>query len=144
MIYDLLKIIHIISASLFIGALWGSFYFTFYFRKSLCHAYVKHIIHYDSKLSLFALLIQPISGFAMIAIQSYNPLSHWVLGTITLYAAIGCLWLVGLFQQQRLLHQLETAATVQIKPYIVGRSLVLIGSVTCLFVLYYLMIHRPA
>lgn len=141
--YSFLKMLHIISASLFIGMIFGTFYFTFYYRKQLTHSVLKRITHYDQALTPLALFLQPITGFAIIAIKPYPTSSPWVLETIGLYTIIGCLWLVSLFQQQRLLHRYEHSTSVNSTPFIVSRTITTFSNFIALTVLYYLMVHRP-
>lgn len=148
MLYIVLKIIHIFSASLFVGSLIAGFYLTLAYSRienqdQLTSSF-KNLVRYDFRLSMTALILQPITGFAIIGIKHYNPMALWVLGTMAGYALLGCLWLAMLFQQSRIIFELSIPGSPNLRSYIRGRAWLLSISLPCLVVLYYLMTNRPS
>ena len=147
MSYFLLKIIHIISASLFVGSLLASFCFTFAYQKitdlTAQDQQFNRLIKQNLYFGLLTLAIQPISGLAIIAIKHYNPMSLWVIGTLISYASIGCLWLTMIFQYYRcaLAETQDNPKPITVVLYWQKRLLLI--SLPIFLVLYYLMANRP-
>ncbi len=147
MSYLLLKIIHIISASLLVGSLLASFCFTFAYQKiadlTAQHQQFNRLIKQNLYFGLLTLSIQPISGLAIIAIKHYNPMSLWVIGTLVGYTGIGCLWLAMIFQYYRFASPEMQDNPKPITAVIYWQKRLLLISLPIFLVLYYLMANRP-
>jgi uncharacterized membrane protein len=96
-LYDWLKIIHVISASLLFGTglstaayLWLS---TRTRRVSLLVDSTKYIVLADWLFTMLAGIIQPITGFAMIYVHGYSLSEFWIWGSIVGYLIAAICWL---------------------------------------------------
>lgn len=130
MSYYFLKIIHIIGASMLIGSFFMTpLYNCAYYRAELSKELLSSIGKILTILTLTALLIQPITGFMIIAIKHYNPMSIWVMGALGLFALVGCLTLAMIYLQQLK------------KP--LWKTTLLMFSTPIFFLLYYFMVNIP-
>lgn len=129
MSYYFLKIIHIIGASMLIGSFFMTPLYNFaYHRSKFCKESLSIIGKILTILTLTALLVQPISGFMIIAIRHYNPMSVWVMGALGLFALVGCVGLAMIYLQQK-------------KP--LCQAILLTLSAPIFFLLYYFMVNIP-
>lgn len=127
MSYYVLKIIHIIGASMLIGSFFMTpLYNCAYYRADLSKELLSSIGKILTILTLTALLIQPITGFMIIAIKHYNPMSIWVMGALGLFALVGCAGLAMIYLQQK-------------KP--LCQAVLLMFSIPIFFFLYYFMVN---
>lgn len=117
MIYYILKTLHIIIAIIFLTSLIGAYYFTKILNSKLTPSQIEKqaskISTFVISLALTAFILQPITGFIIIAKQHYSPMAHWILGTLLGYALLGAIWLSLIYQQQRCLMTLRQAIARQ-------------------------------
>ena len=96
-IYLLLKWIHIISSVALVGVGFGSAFYLFYINRTrniVAIAEVsKLVVRADYWFTTPAVVIQPVTGFAMVAMAGYPYTEAWLLGTYLLFALAGACWL---------------------------------------------------
>ncbi len=135
MSYQLLKLIHIISASLFIGAMVITPLYNITYNKQGDHTASKTAGRLFIYLSLISLMIQPITGFIIVALKHYNPMATWMMGTLLTFLLIGCVCLSMIYLQQRSL-----ASTNNYTRYQIMLTLI---SLPLFTLLYYFMVEKP-
>lgn len=113
MTYLLLKLIHIISSTILFGTGLGS---AFYFWRShqqndLRARYfaVRNVVIADWVFTTPAVIIQPITGFALMHILSVGFSTHWIAYTIALYILTGLCWIPVVWLQIQMKKILEEA-----------------------------------
>jgi len=137
--YFVIKVIHIISASWLIGYLALNIFLT----ELLTEKAIKIL----DIVSLIALLLQPITGLAIIAIKPYNPMALWVIGSMVAYAILCCLWFSLLFFQYRSFFLLSKTQNSEISTQLLNyrkcRIYLISTCLLILIILYYFMTSRP-
>lgn len=141
--YYSIKVIHIISASWIMGYL----ILNLMLSSSLPTKWLKFL----DVIILIALLIQPITGFIIIVIKPYDPMTLWVIGAVLGYAMVCCLWFSLIFFQYRSIYLTETSKTLIAVPalhrlhlrYQTNRKILISLCLLILVVMYYFMINRP-
>ena len=102
-VYLLLKWIHILSSVALVGVGFGSAFYLFYINRTrnvVAIAEVsKLVVRADYWFTFPAVLIQPLSGFAMVAMASYSYTEAWLIGTYALFALAGMCWLPVVWMQ---------------------------------------------
>lgn len=141
MTYDILKIIHIISASL----LFGSMVITPVYH--MAYRYSHHVTGIKTRgnllaiVGLISLIIQPVTGFAIIAIKHYSARAFWVMGALLCFLLLGCIFLAAIYLQQRSLHTAKDMK--KCKDYLFYQMIVLLSSLPLFVAMYYFMVERP-
>jgi uncharacterized membrane protein len=113
--YLLLKWAHILSSVLLVGTGFGSaFYLYFIHRTRNTQAIAevaRLVVRADFWFTTPAVIIQPITGYAMISLTGYPVTQHWLLWTYGLYAIAGVCWLPVVWLQLRMANMATLAAT---------------------------------
>ncbi len=96
-LYDLLKLIHILSAAVLFGTGAGIAFFMVAAHRSgrveTIAATARIVVLADFLFTAPAVIIQPLSGFALVMARGYSPFEPWLLAAYGLYALIGACWL---------------------------------------------------
>ena len=96
-IYLLLKWLHIISSVALVGVGFGSAFYLFYINRTRNITAIaevsKLVVRADYWFTAPAVLIQPITGLAMVAMAGYSYTEAWLLGTYALFILAGICWL---------------------------------------------------
>jgi len=101
--YDALKIIHVISASILFGAGLGTTFYMWYgikqkdmhlTAKILQQSILGNLVFTTSAGALLA-----VTGFVMVGLKNYQMNSIWVSGSILGYFIAGACWMPALFLQ---------------------------------------------
>lgn len=96
-IYLLLKWIHILSSVTLVGVGFGSAFYLYFINRTRNIAAIaevsKLVIRADYWFTAPAVVIQPISGFTMVAMSGYSFTEAWLLGTYVLFIMAGVCWL---------------------------------------------------
>lgn len=104
--YLLLKWMHILSSVLLVGTGFGSafyLYFTHRTRNVQAIAEVtKLVVKADLWFTTPAVIIQPITGYAMMTMTGYAFSQTWLAWTLGLYVLAGACWLPVLWLQLRM------------------------------------------
>ena len=102
----ILKWVHILSSVLLVGTGLGSaFYLYFIHRTRSVQAIAevsKLVVKADFWFTLPAVITQPLTGVALIAIAGYPLSQTWLLWTYALYALAGLCWLPVVWLQIRM------------------------------------------
>jgi uncharacterized membrane protein len=95
--YLLLKWAHILSSVLLVGTGFGSaFYLYFIHRTRNVHAIAevsRLVVKADLWFTTPAVIIQPLTGYAMMSMSTYNFSQTWLFWTVGLYILAGICWL---------------------------------------------------
>ena len=113
MLYFMLKLIHIISSTLLFGTGLGSAFYLY--RATLTgnlqamQFATKNVVLADFIFTTPAVIIQPLTGFAMIYLVGYPLTSNWIIASLLLYVVVGLCWIPVVSIQMRLLTLLNSA-----------------------------------
>ena len=97
--YLLLKMIHILSSVLLVGTGFGSAFYLFFIHRTrqleAIAAVGKLVVRADYWFTTPTIIIQPVSGYAMLHLAGYNyhTLPGWVIWSLALYVLAGACWL---------------------------------------------------
>jgi uncharacterized membrane protein len=112
--YLLLKWAHILSSVLLVGTGFGSafyLYFTHRTRNTQAIAAVSRlVVKADFWFTTPAIIIQPLTGYAMISLSGYAVTQSWLLWTYGLYTLAGICWLPVVWLQFRMADMATAAA----------------------------------
>ena len=114
-----IKIIHILSATVLLGVGLGTAFHMWMAHLTgdarLVAAAARSTVRADVLFTAPAIVVQPLSGAAIIAIERMDPTASWLVAAYGLYALAGACWLpvVGLQIRAR---NLATAAAAQGQP----------------------------
>ncbi|MDA0787591.1 MAG: DUF2269 domain-containing protein [Proteobacteria bacterium] len=95
--FALTKVMHIISATILFGTGLGIAFFMF--RGNRCsdlstrYYFAQTTVLADYVFTAPAAVIQPATGFALVAMSGIDPLADWLLITYALYVVAGLCWL---------------------------------------------------
>lgn len=113
--YLLLKWAHILSSVLLVGTGFGSaFYLYFIHRTRNTQAIAevaRLVVRADFWFTTPAVIIQPLTGYAMISLTGYPVTQEWLLWTYGLYALAGLCWLPVVWLQLRMKDMATLAVT---------------------------------
>lgn len=104
--YLLLKWAHILSSVLLVGTGFGSAFYLYFIhrtRNTQAIAEVSRlVVKADFWFTTPAVIIQPLTGYAMISMAGYPMTQNWLLWTYSLYALAGVCWLPVVWLQLRM------------------------------------------
>ncbi len=111
--YLVLKCLHIVSSVLLEGTGFGTaFYLFFTNRQPSLEARVvvaRLVVRADLWFTTPAVIVQPLTGVAMVRLAGWPWDSPWLLASIALYALAGACWLPVLWLQLRMARMAEQA-----------------------------------
>jgi uncharacterized membrane protein len=115
--YPLIKLIHIISATLLFGTGLGSAYYFYAANQTrdlttMLFA-ARAVVIADYLFTTPAVIIQPLTGFFMLYLLHYSLTMTWLWLSLLLYVLIGCCWLPVVVIQIKLKQLLEIAVATQ-------------------------------
>jgi uncharacterized membrane protein len=95
--YALLKFVHIVSATVLFGAGLGTAFFMWMSHRSGNVAAIAHgarlTVLADWLFTTPAVIVQPLTGIALMQLVGYPLTTSWLLLSIALYACAGACWL---------------------------------------------------
>ena len=95
--YLLLKWIHILSSVALVGVGFGSAFYLYFTNRTRNVAAIAEVsrlvVRADYWFTTPAVIIQPVSGFAMASIAGYPLTQSWLLATYVLFVLAGLSWL---------------------------------------------------
>lgn len=96
-IYLVIKLVHILSSTVLLGTGLGIAFFMWRAHsggnlQALTYA-AQTTVMADFLFTLPAVILQPVTGIAMLALGGYDWTASWLLATFCLYIIIGCCWL---------------------------------------------------
>ncbi len=111
--YLVLKCLHIVSSVLLVGTGFGTaFYLFFTNRQPSLEARVvvaRLVVRADLWFTTPAVIVQPLTGVAMVRMAGWPWDSPWLMASIALYALAGACWLPVLWLQLRMARMAEQA-----------------------------------
>ncbi len=152
--YLLLKWLHILSSTFLFGTGIGSAFYMLVAsltRDVRAIAVVsRHVVIADWLFTTPAIIIQPVTGFAMLHIAGMSFGSRWVVGSVILYVLAVACWLPVVWMQMRMRDMaMRAAATGDIElPALYWRYFsywILLGipAFLSLVIIFWLMVARP-
>lgn len=114
MTFLILKMIHILSGAVLFGT--GAGIAFFMLRAHLTReaatiaATGRMVVQADFLFTATAVVVQPVSGLAMILLQGWSPWEPWLLVAYGLYVLIGACWLPVVWIQMRMTRLAEASA----------------------------------
>ncbi|SFS75766.1 DUF2269 family protein [Brevundimonas viscosa] len=112
--YVLLKLVHILSAAVLFGTGAGIAFFMVRARRtrdpSVAAAVGRMVVLADFLFTATAVVVQPLSGLALIRLQGYRLDEPWLLASYALFLLVGACWLPVVWIQQRLARLAAAAA----------------------------------
>lgn len=103
--FEWIKIIHIMSSAILLGAGAGSvFYFWFANRQSdiqLIANVAKQVIFIGVTLTGVSGIIQFITGLLLIFLKNISPISFWIIGSSAGYFVAAIAWIFSVYLQMR-------------------------------------------
>jgi uncharacterized membrane protein len=105
-LYHLLKLAHIIGASVLFGTGAGIAYFMLMAHRSRDVALIaqtaRAVVIGDMVFTLSAVVAQPVTGIALAHVAGYSLTDFWIVASVALYLFVGCCWLPVLWLQKRM------------------------------------------
>ena len=153
MSYLLIKWLHVVSSAALLGTGAGIAYFLARARASADARVVARVcgdvVLADLVFTTPAVIVQPLTGFAMLHLASIPFETSWVRASFFLYVAIGCCWLPVLYLQWRMWRLARDAVALNagLPPrfYALYRAwlLLAIPAFSGVLVIFWLMIAKP-
>ena len=152
--YLLLKTLHILSSVLMVGTGFGSAFYLFFANRSgnvQAQAVVSRlVVRADWWFTTPAIIIQPVSGVALMLMAGWPWHTPWLLLSILLYAVAGACWLPVVAIQIRMA-RIAAAAAEQNQTSLPGeyrqlaRRWEALGypAFVAMLLVYYLMVNKP-
>ncbi|WP_323036412.1 DUF2269 domain-containing protein [Pararhodobacter sp.] len=113
MIYEILRLLHVLGATVLIGTGAGIAFFMVISNHSRDPRLIAHVagivVLADTLFTATAAIAQPITGYLLAREAGWPLLSGWVAWSLVLYVVIGLFWLPVVWMQIRL-RNLATAA----------------------------------
>jgi len=112
-LYLLLKLIHVLGSAVLFGTGLGIAFFMFMAHRSGDPAAIAHtariVVVADAWFTATAVVVQPLTGWAMTALAGYSIDQFWIKATLALYVFVGLCWLPVVWLQWRM-RELAAAA----------------------------------
>lgn len=106
MAYEIVKIVHILGASVLFGTGLGIAFFMFMAYRSMNVAALavtgSHVVLADFLFTAVAVIVQPITGAILVSLQGYSWMDLWVWASLALYVFVGLCWLPVVWLQIRM------------------------------------------
>jgi len=152
--YLILKWIHIVSSVLMVGTGFGSAFYMFFANRSgdiRAQAVVSRlVVRADTWFTTPAVIVQPLSGFAMMHLAGWPWTTPWLLTSFALYLLAGACWLPVVWLQWRMAN-MANLATGHAQPlpalyWRFARWWEALGypAFIAMVVVFYLMVNKPA
>ena len=105
-LYPLLKLVHIVSATVLFGTGLGTAFQMWSVQRSgdvrAIAAVARQVVWADTLFTTPAVIVQPATGFALVWLTGIDPFSSWLVAAYALYVLTGLCWLPVVFIQLRL------------------------------------------
>lgn len=115
--YLLLKWVHILSSTVLFGTGAGiAFFFVRAHRTqdvTVIAAVSRDVVLADAVFTAAAVVLQPLTGVAMVWLAGYSWSQPWIFLSMVLYGAVGCCWLPVVWLQIRMRDMALAAQTTQ-------------------------------
>ena len=105
-LYLLLKLVHVIGSAVLFGTGLGIAFFMVMAHRSGDPAAIAHtariVVIADALFTATAVVVLPLTGWAMAAMVGYSTYHFWINATLMLYVFVGLCWLPVVWIQLRL------------------------------------------
>ena len=112
-LYLALKLIHILGSAVLFGTGLGIAFFMFMAHRTGDPAAIAHtartVVIADAVFTATAVVLQPLTGWGLMAITGFSMFHFWIRATLVLYVFIGLCWLPVVWIQMKL-RDMATAA----------------------------------
>lgn len=152
--YLLLKWIHIVSATILFGTGIGSAFYMFMANRSKDTASIyfatRHVVIADWIFTTPAIIVQFLSGLALMQATGYTLEDAWLLWSIGLYFFAGACWLPVVWMQIRMRDiaksALQTGEPLPARYWQFDRWWIILGSLAfpAVIVIFWLMVTKGA
>ncbi len=116
MLYEIVKTVHILSATVLFGTGVGTAWFMWRASRSgdvaVVVATARNVVLADWLFTAPAIILQPLSGLWLILLGGYSPAETWLLWTYGLYLLAGACWLPVVWLQIRMRDLAAAAVTI--------------------------------
>jgi len=106
MLYEIVKTVHILSATVLFGTGLGTAWFMWRADRSgdaaAVAATARNVVLADWLFTTPAIILQPLTGLWLILLGGYSPAETWLLWTYGLYLLAGACWLPVVWLQIRM------------------------------------------
>ncbi|MGH6929292.1 MAG: DUF2269 family protein [Dongiaceae bacterium] len=113
MLYEIVKTVHILSATVLFGTGLGTAWFMWRADRSgdvaMIAATARNVVLADWLFTTPAVIVQPLSGFWLIHLVGHAPMEPWLLWTYGLYALAAACWVPVVWLQIRMRDLAATA-----------------------------------
>lgn len=151
--YLLLKTLHILSSVALVGTGFGSAFYMFFANRSKslpAQAFVAHfVVLADWIFTTPAVILQPVTGLAMLSLAGWPLSTPWVAWSIALYVFAGACWLPVVWLQIRMKRladaSLQTSAPLPPQYWSYARVWEMLGypAFAAMLAVYFLMVNKP-
>jgi len=151
--YFFLKTLHIISAAVLFGTGIGIAYFKWTVDRSgnvaAIRAVSERVVLADWLFTSTAIVVQPITGFALAQLAGYSIMSRWIFYSLVLYAIAGVCWLPVVALQLRMRSLARSAeedgGPLDARYWHLSRAWLWLGvpAFSCLIAIFWLMVAKP-
>ncbi len=104
-LFELVKLIHILSAAVLFGTGAGIAFFMLMAWRSkqvnIIAVTARHVVLADWIFTTTAVFVQPVSGIMLITLAGYDPFAHWLMLSYVLFVIVGLCWLPVVWIQIR-------------------------------------------
>lgn len=111
--YLVIKWIHILSSVALVGVGFGSAFYLYFINRTRNVAAIAEVsrlvVRADYWFTAPTVIIQPISGFALISMAGYSLTETWLLATYALFILAGMWWLPVVWLQIQMAKMARTA-----------------------------------
>jgi uncharacterized membrane protein len=152
-LYALIKTLHVISSTILFGTGLGIAFFMFrsYFTDNLHEKFyaAKNTVLADYYFTLPAVIVQPLTGIALIQLAGYQWNDLWLTATYLIYVAAGLCWIPVVWIQIQLktmiFESLNQNTELPERYHRLFKNWFLLGwpAFMGLVVVFYLMVARP-
>jgi len=105
-LYLLLKLVHVIGSAVLFGTGLGIAFFMVMAHRTGDPAAIAHtariVVIADALFTATAVVVQPLTGWAMAVMVGYSTYHFWINATLVLYVFVGLCWLPVVWIQLRL------------------------------------------
>jgi uncharacterized membrane protein len=152
--YLVLKLVHILSATIFFGTGIGSAFYMFMAncRKDVRDIFfaIRHVVIADWLFTTPAALIQPLTGVGLVYVQGYSWWDHWIFFSIILYCFSILCWIPVVIMQIKMRnmadHSVRTQEPLPILYWTLERWWITLGcfAFVAIMGIFYLMVFKSA
>ena len=116
-IYLVVKYVHILSSVALVGVGFGSAFYLYFVNRTRNVAAIAEVsrlvVRADWWFTTPTILIQPVSGFALVSMGGYSLTATWLVATYILFILAGAWWLPVVWLQIRMARMARASAAAQ-------------------------------